>query len=33
VADVPGAATARLERLRFQRCDVVPFPVDPDATY
>ncbi len=33
VADVPGAAASRLERLRFERCDVVPFPVDPDATY
>lgn len=33
VADVPGAAASRLERLRFERCDVVPFPIDPDATY
>lgn len=33
VADVPGAATPRLRRLTFERCDVVPFPVDPEATY
>ena len=33
VADVPGAAASRLERLHFERCDVVPFPVDSDATY
>ena len=33
VADVPGAATPRLTRLTFERCDVVPFPVDPAATY
>ena len=33
VADVPGAATPRLTRLTFERCDVVPFPVDPTATH
>jgi microcystin degradation protein MlrC len=33
VADVPGAATPRLSRLSFRRCDVVPFPVDPSAVW
>ena len=33
VADVPGAATPRLQRLRFERCDVVPYPVDPEAAF
>lgn len=33
VADVPGAATPLLTRLTFERCDVVPFPVDPTATH
>lgn len=33
VADVPGAATPRLARLTFDRCGVVPYPIDPDATY
>lgn len=33
VADVPGAAASRLDRFRFERCDVIPFPVDRDAAY
>jgi microcystin degradation protein MlrC len=33
VADVPGAATPRLARLTFDRCGVVPYPIDPDANY
>jgi microcystin degradation protein MlrC len=33
VADVPGAAASRLDRLRFERCDIVPYPVDGDAAY
>lgn len=33
VADVPGAAPPRLSRLRFERCGVVPYPVDPDAAF
>lgn len=32
VADVPGAATPRLARLTFDRCDPLPYPIDPDAT-
>lgn len=33
VADVPGVASPRLTRLRFERCGVVPYPVNPEATY
>lgn len=33
VADVPGVAASRLDRFRFERCGVIPFPVDPHATY
>ena len=33
VVDAPGAATPRLDRLRFRHADVVPYPIDPRATY
>jgi len=33
VVDVPGAASQRLTRLRFEHCAVVPYPVDPMAAY
>lgn len=33
VAAVPGAATPRLTRLTFEHCDIVPFPIDPEAQF
>lgn len=33
VVDAPGAATPRLDRLRFRHAAVVPYPIDPRATY
>jgi len=33
VADVPGAATPRLDQLKYTRCGTIPFPVNPHARY
>jgi microcystin degradation protein MlrC len=33
IADVMGAASPRLERYRFERAEVVPYPVDPNAGF
>jgi microcystin degradation protein MlrC len=33
VADVPGTATPRLDRLVVEHCDIVPFPIDRAARY